>query len=653
MDDDQTRLPDEGPKSSLLSEGQTFGQYKVIRLLGRGGMGEVYEVAHTVLHRRYALKVIRPEVLSRPSAVERFRREAQVMNHLEHPNIVQVDEYGETDGHTWLRMQLIGGGAADENGEERMANGESSLADLLTGEPLPEALVVDLISQILGGLAYAHSKGAIHRDIKPSNILLEVNRDFNTAPTREEAEAKFSPSSASKKTKLSVNLAKLSGKKITAKIADFGLVHMAGEDWVQSQVKLTVARSQMDPEATRLDGEGQMANGGSQAGTSTQALLGTFEYMAPEQKRGEPADERSDLYAVGLIAFRMLTGHEAPGFELPSELVPGLNPAWDQWIKQALAHDKNRRVESAQAMLDTLPSNESGKPASDTPETVKEPKRSKENIPPKKASRSIRVLVVIGLVPVLAVLVVIGLRSIQIKEGGQKTEQEKWWEDTQTLDQSEKQRQEAARVERELEARAEEETKVALTTNIPPKLIEGAPKPIKVPNLEPALTSEPVLKVPEGTALLSAGKPVTSSDNFPIIGNLGYITDGVKKAGVGSFVELYNDLQWVQIDLGAPAKLSAIWIWHYHSQRRAYHDVIVQVSNEPSFNRGVTTLFNNDFDNSSGMGKGSDRPYVESHFGKLIDAKGTAARYVRLYSNGNTTNDMNHYTEVEVFGIAR
>ena len=108
--------------------------------------------------------------------------------------------------------------------------------------------------------------------------------------------------------------------------------------------------------------------------------------------------------------------------------------------------------------------------------------------------------------------------------------------------------------------------------------------------------------------------------------------------------------QWVQIDLEAEYTLAAIWLWHYHSQARAYHDVIVQVSNDASFNSSIKTLYNNDFDNSTQIGKGSDAPYVDTRFGKLIDAQKVKARYVRLYSNGNTANDMNHYIEVEVYG---
>lgn len=191
---------------------------------------------------------------------------------------------------------------------------------------------------------------------------------------------------------------------------------------------------------------------------------------------------------------------------------------------------------------------------------------------------------------------------------------------------------------------------ITLTTEIPAEVIEGTPQPIQVPNLETAPKSAPSLQVPEGTTLVSLGKPVTSSDDFPIIGDISYLTDGDKQAGEGYFVELMDRLQWIQIDLEAPTTIEAVWLWHYHSQARAYHDVIVQVSNDPEFQSDVTTLFNNDFDESAGMGRGSDNPYVESRFGKLIDGRGTSAQYVRFYSNGNTSNDMNHYIEAEVYG---
>ncbi|MEX1116931.1 MAG: hypothetical protein WEB53_16915 [Akkermansiaceae bacterium] len=191
---------------------------------------------------------------------------------------------------------------------------------------------------------------------------------------------------------------------------------------------------------------------------------------------------------------------------------------------------------------------------------------------------------------------------------------------------------------------------VPLAIEFPPELIEGTPKPMNVPNLVQAPTKDPVFLVPEGTTLLSKGKVATSSDDNPIIGDLTLITDGDKEAGEGYFVELLDGTQWVQIDLEKSAEVSAIWVWHFHSQKRAYNDVVVQISDDAEFKTGVTTVYNNDYDESSKMGKGADSPYVESRFGLVVDGKGSKGRYVRLYSNGNTSNEMNHYIEVEVYG---
>ena len=189
-----------------------------------------------------------------------------------------------------------------------------------------------------------------------------------------------------------------------------------------------------------------------------------------------------------------------------------------------------------------------------------------------------------------------------------------------------------------------------LTTEIPPEVIEGTPMPIDMPNLLPAPKEAPTFNVPEGTVLLSRGKTVTASDDFPVLGEIAQITDGEKEGGEGYFVELMGGRQWVQIDLGQTSNIAAVWVWHFHSQLRAYHDVIVQVSDDPAFEKDVTTIFNNDYDNSSGLGKGSDRPYVDSRFGLLVDGRGAKGRYVRLWSKGNTSGDANHYIEVEVFG---
>ena len=196
--------------------------------------------------------------------------------------------------------------------------------------------------------------------------------------------------------------------------------------------------------------------------------------------------------------------------------------------------------------------------------------------------------------------------------------------------------------------------KEELKLKLPKPMFIGTPTNIKSANLEPITGKpRPPFYVPTGTVLLSAKKPVTSSDSAPVIGELDMVNDGEKAGGDGYFIELGPGIQWVQIDLGASHPLSAILTWHYHSQARVYHDVIVQVSDDAAFKTGVTTVFNNDHDNSSKMTAGKDKEYIEVAEGKLIDPKGAKGRYVRLYSKGNTTNDLNHYVEVEVYGLPK
>jgi hypothetical protein len=134
------------------------------------------------------------------------------------------------------------------------------------------------------------------------------------------------------------------------------------------------------------------------------------------------------------------------------------------------------------------------------------------------------------------------------------------------------------------------------------------------------------------------------------VGSLDMVVDGDKDGNEGSWIELGPGKQWVEIDMAHRANIYAVIVWHFHSQPRVYRDVVVQISDDPSFRSGVTTIFNNDFHNEMGLGGGHDLNYIETYQGKLIDAKGAAGRYVRLYSNGNTTNKLNHYIEVEVWG---
>jgi len=195
---------------------------------------------------------------------------------------------------------------------------------------------------------------------------------------------------------------------------------------------------------------------------------------------------------------------------------------------------------------------------------------------------------------------------------------------------------------------------IALDFQLPKPMFVGTPTEMKVENLEKPLgRARPPFLAPEGTVNLAKGKAVKSSDEMPIIGEISYITDGDKEAADGSYVELGPLVQHVTVDLGKTCELYAIVLWHYHKQPRVYFDVVVQLSNDPDFIKDVKTVFNNDNDNSAGLGVGADKAYVETNEGKLIDllSQGSPkARYIRFYSNGNTSNDLNHYIEADVYG---
>jgi hypothetical protein len=192
---------------------------------------------------------------------------------------------------------------------------------------------------------------------------------------------------------------------------------------------------------------------------------------------------------------------------------------------------------------------------------------------------------------------------------------------------------------------------VPIPIQLPKPMFEGTPQNTSVPNLQKPLgrPRDPFL-APAGVTNVAKGKKVTSSDMEPVIGELEQVTDGDKKGADGSFVELGPGVQHVTVDLGSPHEVFAILFWHFHKTPRVYFDVVVQVADDAAFKTNVRTLFNNDHDNTSGLGAGKDMNYVETAEGRLVDAKGSRARYVRLYSKGNNANELNHYVEVEVFG---
>lgn len=194
---------------------------------------------------------------------------------------------------------------------------------------------------------------------------------------------------------------------------------------------------------------------------------------------------------------------------------------------------------------------------------------------------------------------------------------------------------------------------VPIDIKLPKPMFVGTPQDTKVPNLEKPLgKARPPFLAPEGATNVALGKPIASSDEEPIIGEIEMITDGDKEAADGSYVELGPFVQNVTIDLEGMYEIYCIVVWHYHKQARVYFDVVVQVADDADFITNVKTVFNNDIDNSAGLGVGKDMHYTETNEGRLLDvlSQGIKARYVRLYSNGNTSNDLNHYIEVEVYG---
>src|SRR5512133_3073906 len=204
-------------------------RYRVLSRLGEGGMGTVYLCEHAVLSRRYAVKVLRPN-LTDPELAERFRNEAIAASRIGGDNVVDVVDFGaEADGALYYVMEALDG---------------RSLGTILAEEgTLEVSRVLDLLDQICRALGAAHAGGVIHRDVKPDNIFVVRRPDGSEQ----------------------------------AKVIDFGI-------------------SRVTPEA----GKDRISRAGS--------IIGTPEYMAPEQAAGDPVDERTDVYALGVLAYELLTG---------------------------------------------------------------------------------------------------------------------------------------------------------------------------------------------------------------------------------------------------------------------------------------------------------------------------------------------------------
>jgi eukaryotic-like serine/threonine-protein kinase len=275
-----------------IAEGSVLaGRYRVQCLIGEGGMGDVYLATHLKIDKPVAVKVLAPEQMRRPRTVSRFLQEAKAASRIRHPHVVDITDFGESDGCAFFVMEYLEG---------------EDLQRLLKREGrLPWLRARRIAIQLIDALAAAHAAGVIHRDIKPHNIFItprDGDRDF-------------------------------------VKVIDFGIAKL------------------------RDNSEEQL--------TRTGAIMGTAEYMSPEQGMGGELDGRSDLYSVGVILYRMLTGdvpfhggnpmavlyqHIHGDLVPPSEACPEaeLGPEVDALVARALAKDRERRFGSAEAFIEAL-----------------------------------------------------------------------------------------------------------------------------------------------------------------------------------------------------------------------------------------------------------------------------------------------------------
>jgi predicted Ser/Thr protein kinase len=242
-----------------------FPQLEVLELLGKGGMGAVYKARQPHLDRFVALKVLPPEVANDPAFAERFAREARALARLNHPNIVSVYDFGQSEGLYWLTMEFVDG----VNLREAMRAGQ------LTPEK-----ALGIVPQLCDALQFAHDEGVVHRDIKPENILLD--------------------------------------RRGRVKVADFGLAKLLGPSAADTGL------------------------------TSTQQVMGTLHYMAPEQLAGARAvDHRADIYSLGVMFYEMLTGELPLGhFPLPSK-TSGIDARLDQVVLRTLEREPADRYQHA------------------------------------------------------------------------------------------------------------------------------------------------------------------------------------------------------------------------------------------------------------------------------------------------------------------
>src|SRR5262245_39543 len=295
-----------------LGPGARLGPYEIVAAIGAGGMGEVYKARDTRLDRIVAIKILPDALTGDPQFRERFDREARAISQLDHPHICTLHDVGEQNGTSFLVMQYLEG----ETLEARLRKGAL---------PLDQALQIAI--QIADALDKAHRAGIVHRDLKPGNIML-VRRGGPSASAKASADRSGPPD---------------------AKLLDFGLAKTMPAVASESLSMLPTT-----PPATM---------------TAQGTILGTFQYMAPEQLEGAESDQRADVFAFGAVLYEMVTGKKA--FEgksqasliaailerEPSPLSGALPTApemLDRVVKKCLAKQADERWQSATDLHDAL-----------------------------------------------------------------------------------------------------------------------------------------------------------------------------------------------------------------------------------------------------------------------------------------------------------
>jgi eukaryotic-like serine/threonine-protein kinase len=301
----------EEPAAGALS-GKSLGRYRILSLLGRGGMGEVYKAKDATLGREVAIKVLPSGFSIDRDRLRRLMHEARAASALNHPNIITIHEFGQEEGVHFIVSEFIEGATLRRRiGPERMKAAE----------------ILEIAIQITSALNAAHESGIVHRDIKPENIMVRPDG--------------------------------------LVKVLDFGLA------------KLTEER-QGDKETRRQGEDLLLSLSPTLPLSSTGAVMGTINYMSPEQARGQALDARADIFSLGVVLYEMAAGHSPFTSETVADTIAsilGEEPpplaqftsevpeAVERVIRKSLDKDREERYQTARELLDDLKSLKSG----DTP----------------------------------------------------------------------------------------------------------------------------------------------------------------------------------------------------------------------------------------------------------------------------------------------